>query len=341
MARSSLEVEVGVSLTCYLVVDNSVGKSSINGELRCGARCEGCYLIDGGVSLRYKPSVDEVIQMINSLEAKRVRVILTGAELLARPDLFEAGLMNDKEYLLTSGKIIAEESGEEALRLIDRARIRNITMSWHPVETGGIGRDIVAVAIKKIRAYFGSRVGVGLNLTVRKSMLERLENELEKMVEIGVNGVRLNRYKAHGGVSILDMLNGDDIRRVAEIVDKTRKKYPTHSNGPRISISGDFGNLGGTRNYSCPAGLVGGEVTIVPQKTGKHLVFPCLESRLSDICIGEFDCTDKNRTELKLKLNLLQDVLHDGCLSATLLSEKTKLDQLTQMILESDFDTIW
>ncbi|MBI4973868.1 radical SAM protein [Candidatus Roizmanbacteria bacterium] len=294
--------------TAYILIEAKTGIPASLEKIdhTCGAACNNCYLIKGGVNPNYRVPVETIVDMKNTLEAKEFNVVLTGADLLTRPDIFKAGLMNEKPYFLTSGTIVAM-APEKSLPLIAEAGIHNIQMSLHdPFDDGvntfnGVPAQMVRKAIQNIREFnerFKTHIGIVLNVTVGRHNLDRLEEIADIVLgnkDLGgldCNGVRFNRHKAIGGAKSDLVLSDEDHILFYKIVDEIRKKYPKNSTQKMVSVSGDFGSLhrplkkNGQPAYECPAGLPEGEITIVPQRDGKHMVFSCLEVRAPELQMG-------------------------------------------------------
>ncbi|OGK16380.1 hypothetical protein A2774_02910 [Candidatus Roizmanbacteria bacterium RIFCSPHIGHO2_01_FULL_39_12c] len=312
--------------TAYIVVESNTGPigrsilntlASVDGHT-CGAACRNCYLIRGGDRPDYTPEPDETKWMKTTLENKGINVIITGAEALSLPDYFEAGLFDEKPYLLSSGIPIVANPGR-SMTDIARAGIQNVQMSLHgAVETdnvfNGAAPEIVVRAVENIRKFneqFGTYIGVVLNVTVSKHNLNQLKPIADfVLAELNCEGVRFNRHKAAGGVFKDLMLDPDDHILFYEQIRRIREKYPKDLTGRMVSVSGDFGKLHRTASpgkppYECPAGLPGGEIAIIPATDGKHRVYSCLEVREPSLQMGYFYGREGNfSTEMSGSLRL-------------------------------------
>ena len=294
--------------TAYILLEASIGFPLKAGDAghTCGAACGNCYLIRGGSRPDYTPSPTEAIWMKHTLETKGFDVIFTGAELLSLPGHFDAGLFDEKPYLLTSGLVIAANP-ERSLRSIAKAGINNIQMSLHGAVNiknifRGVPSEIVIRAVNNIQAFnrkFNTHIGIVLNITVGKHNLEFLENIADfvlgnpKNGGLNCDGIRFNRHKASGGKFIDLMLAEPDYDEFYGSVKGIRKKYPLSETNKTVNVSGDFGKIkrpvkSGKIPYECPAGIPGGEITIVPRRGGKHEVYSCLEVRNEKLQMGIF-----------------------------------------------------
>ncbi|MEK7165620.1 MAG: hypothetical protein AAB874_02330, partial [Patescibacteria group bacterium] len=297
LRRPAHEQKEGLNGTVYIIVDRAMGKITPQHGDRCGAACANCYLIHGGVMPDYVPDAGEVVWMVETLHEKGMRTILTGAELLTRPDLFDAGLLDEKEYLLSSGALIAYNP-QATIPRIAHAGIRNVQMSLHgpldmPNILNGVHASVVEQAIANIREFnqqTGSYIGVALNVTVGNFNVGRLvEIGAYVLGNLNCDGLRFNRHKASGGKLADEMLPLDKHDKVDQAVAELRARFPQSTTGKRISLSGDFGTaVSRSKPYTCPAGLPGGEWTIVPQADGRHRVYACLEVRQSELLVGFF-----------------------------------------------------
>lgn len=320
--------------TAYIVVESNTGipMKPERIDQMCGAACRNCYLIYGGDTPDYMPKVEEVLAMKTDLEKRGYDVIITGAEILTLPqEYWDAGIFNKKKYLLSAG-LIPALSPRLALERITKAGIRNLQMSLHgpldlPNQFNGVPANIIEQAIKNIRIFnnhFGTYIGIGLNVTVGKHNIERLEEIADYVLgDLQCNALRFNRHKASGGKFPELMLDSDDHIRFYNCVQRIRKKFPKDQSGQLVSVSGDFGKLHRPSLYECPAGLSGGEITIVPKRNGKHAVYSCLEVRNSNLRMGTYSgekliLNTKPFADLKnpkLRETLGMNETNDGCLA--------------------------
>lgn len=292
-------VKKDVGGTAYIVVESNTGIPTKMEKIdhTCGAACGNCYLIYGGDTPNYLPPADEMLGMKQDLEGKGYDVIITGAEILTLPqEYWDAGIFDRKKYLLSAG-LIPAYSPSMALNRIGKAGIRNVQMSLHGAldmqnQFGGVPKDVVERAItniQKLNKKFGTFIGYGLNVTVGKHNLGRLSEIADYVLgDLNCNALRFNRHKAAGGRYPELMLEPDDHIAFYQEVMAIRQQYPKDTFGKLVSVSGDFGKLHRPGEYECPAGLPGGEITIVPKKDGQHAVYSCLEVRQPDMQMGRY-----------------------------------------------------
>ncbi|OGK12500.1 hypothetical protein A3C98_01405 [Candidatus Roizmanbacteria bacterium RIFCSPHIGHO2_02_FULL_37_15] len=349
--------------TAYILLEASTGSPQTVRNIgeTCGAACRNCYLIRGGARPDYTPSTQEALEMRNSLEDKGFSVIFTGAELLSLPQHFKAGLFNEKPYLLTSGLIVAQ-APEKALELISTAGINNIQMSLHGASGSdnvfnGIPWQIVVKAVKNILAFnqkFGTYIGVVLNVTVGKHNLDQLQNVADLVLAdeshggLDCNGLRFNRHKASGGRFQDLMLTEEDHATFYQIVGEIREKYPISTTGKTVNVSGDFGKLrrpshNGKAPYECPAGIPGGEITIVPKKRGIHEVYSCLEVRDHRLQMGILQGGELRLhtapferlkdTQLRSEFGLEHDA--DGCIAYVITRDNSSAEKILSYLTSS------
>jgi len=230
----------------------------------CNTDCKHCYI---GYSGNY--SANDLYNLCLKLKEK-YHIFLNGTEILLHEEYFETIKLIKQNYLLTNGLKLYKN--EILMQKLSDIGIKHIDMSYH----FGIHDDISKVKFQiiedNVKRLLKYNIRSEIRTTISSKNYKLLESIVDKVYEIGAEGIKFTNYMQLGNAMNLDynnMMKDDELNQFFKYLNNARNKYDI--NKFRIRRCGSFERdlTKEHDNFECVAGTK--SVAITPDLK----VYPC------------------------------------------------------------------